>query len=333
MPVNIGTIDAKWLQRTRVMRAKTGLKEESWFMRRLIKWLAVVVVLAIIGGGGYWYLHQQRTATTEKDKTPTTKQVKLVAIGDSLTQGIGYANDHKGYLPDLKNDLQKAYYVKLSSKNYGIGGLRSDQIDKRVRNNAKERASLKKADVITLTVGGNDLLQSLEKSIFVSSNKQLKSKLSPVKKTYQKKVERLIKDIRAVNPNATIYMFGIYNPVYVYFTNATMITNAVDQWNVVNKAVAQESDNVHFISISKQLTYGQYQTAAEQAKLKQQVSKSNSKYVSASSVESLLQNQTSKEKNHYLSSEDHFHPNRKGYRYMAKTLASVMGKYESWQSK
>ncbi|WP_054758669.1 hypothetical protein [Secundilactobacillus collinoides] len=64
-------------------------------MRRLIKWLAVVVVLAIIGGGGYWYLHQQQTATTEKDKTPTTKQVKLVAIGDSLTQGIGYANDHK----------------------------------------------------------------------------------------------------------------------------------------------------------------------------------------------------------------------------------------------
>ncbi|ANZ63682.1 hypothetical protein AYR62_05960 [Secundilactobacillus paracollinoides] len=302
-------------------------------MRRLVKWVVAVVVIIILGVGGYWLFQQHKTTTTEQDKTPATKQVKLVAIGDSLTQGIGYANDHKGYLPDLKNDLQKAYYVKLSSSNYGIGGLRSDQIDKRVRTNQKERASLKKANVITLTVGGNDLLQSLEKSIFVSSNKQLDSKLTPVKKTYRKKVQRLIKDIRAVNPNATIYMFGIYNPVYVYFTNATMITNAVAQWNVVNKSVAQQSDNVHFVSISKQLTYGQYQSAASKAKLKQEVTKSNSKYVSASSVESLLQNQTSKEKNDYLSDEDHFHPNHRGYRYMAKTLAGVMGKYESWQSK
>ena len=50
--------------------------------------------------------------------------------------------------------------------------------------------------------------------------------------------------------------------------NATMISTAVDQWNQVNQQVAENQPRTHFVNVNSALTYGQYQSADAQAKLK-----------------------------------------------------------------
>lgn len=300
-------------------------------MRRFFKWLIIIlVVLIVLGGGWYWWQTQQSSDTKQ---APKVEPVKIVSVGDSLTQGIGYANDHQGYLPILKQQITQQYYVKPTTQNFGVGGERSDQIDRRVTHNTKLRLALKHADVVAVTAGGNDLLQSLEKNVMVNSDKKLEANMAPLKTTYQQKLTKLIADIHAVNPKAEVYLFGIYNPVYVYFTNASMITSAVNEWNAVNRQVAQSASKTDFINVNKLLSNGQYRTANDRASLKQQSRQNDKNYVDPLKVEKLLQDQSSKEKNAYLSSHDHFHPNKKGYTLMAKQLLKTMGPNESWQQR
>ncbi|MTV81190.1 GDSL-type esterase/lipase family protein [Secundilactobacillus folii] len=305
-------------------------------MRRLYKFIiGIVVVLAVLAGGWFWWQSQQTSssmpAAVKRVIKPRT--VRIVAVGDSLTQGIGYDNDHQGYLPILKQALNKKYYVKTGTANYGIGGQRSDQIDKRIRQNTKLRQSMRRANIVTLTAGGNDLLQNLEKNILVSSDSQLTKKMAPLKTQYQQKLTNMIRDVRTVNPRAQIYLFGIYNPVYVYFTNAKMISTQVNQWNRVNQTVAETMPRTYFVNVNQQLTYGQYQSASAQAKLQTEDRSNNQAFVDPTKVEKLLQTQDSKEKNAYLSTHDHFHPNRKGYQVMANKLMQAISKHVTWRSR
>ncbi|KRK98102.1 hypothetical protein FD04_GL001080 [Secundilactobacillus odoratitofui DSM 19909 = JCM 15043] len=303
-------------------------------MRSKTKWLiAIIGLIVVIGGGGYWWYAQQASQPGQTTKVVKSQRVRVVSVGDSLTQGIGYANDHQGYLPFLKRSLNQTYYVKTKLSNFGIGGERSDQIDKRVKQNTKLRTAMKKADIVAITAGGNDLLQGLEQNILVSSDQKLEKKLEPLRTTYQQKLTKLVNDVHQVNPSAQVYVFGIYNPVYVYFTNATMITKAVNQWNQVNQQVALAAKNTYFVNVNQTLSHGQYQSASAQAKLRTQNKQNDSKYVDPVLVEKLLQSQDSSEKNAYLSTHDHFHPNKKGYQIMANKLAQAIGQHSNWQKR
>lgn len=303
-------------------------------MQRFFKWFsAVLVIMIIVGGGWFWLQHQPGSKNLSQRKPIVQKTVRVVGVGDSLTQGIGYADDHQGYLPLLKKQLKQTYYVKPQTANFGIGGERSDQIDHRVQTSQKLRRSLRRADVIAVTAGGNDLLQALEKNIMVNNDTQMTNHLAPLKTAYQQKLTQLIADVREVNPHAQIYLFGIYNPVYVYFTNATMITTAVNQWNQVNREVAEAQSQTHFVNIDSVLSFGQYQSASAQAKLKAENRQNDQAFVDPQKVEKLLQTQDSKEKNAYLSTEDHFHPNKKGYNVMASKLNSQIQSNVNWHKR
>lgn len=303
-------------------------------MRRGLKWVGVLIgLLIIIGGGLWWFQQRNQSATPTTHHVTPIKSVRVVAVGDSLTQGIGYADDHQGYLPMLKQQLETNYRVKVHTQNFGIGGERSDQIDRRVTQKARLRLALKRADVIAVTVGGNDLLQKLEKNILVNSSRQLETRLAPAKVTYQQKLTQLIQDVHQVNPKAQVYLFGIYNPVYVYFSTAAMITDAVNQWDQVNQTVANQVSGTHFVTINQQLSYGQYQSTTAKAELKRETKKTNQQYVDPAEVEKLLQDQTSDEKNDYLSTHDHFHPNKKGYAIMAKQLKQAINQQVNWTTR
>ena len=146
------------------------------------------------------------------------KKISIVALGDSLTQGVGDPKKAGGYVSRTKQALDKKGYKHVTTVNYGIAGQRSDQIDKRVQNNVKGlSSSLKKANIIVLTFGGNDLLQSLQSNALVDGKAKFNSRMKQASITYQAKVNRLMNDIRKENKKAPIYVFGIYNPIYVYF--------------------------------------------------------------------------------------------------------------------
>ncbi|MCJ0588691.1 GDSL-type esterase/lipase family protein, partial [Enterococcus cecorum] len=148
----------------------------------------------------------------KNDATPTNQEIRrlnYVALGDSLTEGVGDDTHKGGFVPIVADLLQDKYQLtSIEFDNFGKAGDRSDQILKRLRKNKKMQKTLSSANIITLTCGGNDLLKvirehifSLKERTFVKSQKQ-----------YQKQLTQLIQEIRKYNPKAPIYLLGIYNP-------------------------------------------------------------------------------------------------------------------------
>ncbi len=308
-------------------------------MKKMIDWIImlivfVMIVAMVVLGLNYYFPksspNEQQTNTakvTRKHNNVQKRQVRVTALGDSLTQGVGDSKTDQGYPKRLQNKLKKTYHVKAKVSNYGIAGERSDQILKRVTEQSKLQASLKKADVITLTVGGNDLFQALQKYSTASEGEfTLAAERLNIK--YATQVQQLLKQIRHYNADAPIFVFGIYNPFFVYFPNITQINRAVTNFDETTKATVSQAHAAYFISVNKLLSQGQYQSSKSLADLKQSSDAKSIGDMQISKVEKNLAN--TKEKNIYLTSTDHFHPNAKGYDQMTRLLLRSMRIHDKW---
>lgn len=255
-------------------------------------------------------------------------QVKLVTVGDSLTEGIGDTTDQGGYEKRIAQLIATKDHVKVKTHNYGKAGDRSDQILKRVQNNPTAQKNIKAADMIVMTSGGNDLQQELFKLIQTKEEKDVLPKVKAQTNEYANSLNELMNYIRTLNPDAPIFIFGNYNPLYVYLANRPDINQAVHLYNAVNSETAHDNKNTYYISIFNRMTYGQFQSKKQQAKLEKQAEASFTGTVNNEVVKSTL-NGPNKEKNEYITNSDHYHPNNKGYDQMSKALFKTVQKQKN----
>ena len=75
----------------------------------------------------------QSSKIAEKIKSIKNEKVTYVAIGDSLTQGVGDSSNQGGFVPVLSQALESDFDWQVTSRNYGIAGNTSNQILKRVQ--------------------------------------------------------------------------------------------------------------------------------------------------------------------------------------------------------
>lgn len=194
--------------------------KRKWFI-----WGVLIGIILIVSG--LWVINQKQPQSTGKPKN-----IRLTAVGDSLTYGVGDPSGKGGYTHLISKKVNRQNpTVKMTTANFGVSGQTTAQIDHRVMTAKKLRASLKRADVITVTTGGNDLLQFLETKLMTQSNAQLTGQLKTYCQSYQKRAGQLLTHLRQLNPRAPIFVFGIYNPMYVYFPQVSFISRAVFQNN------------------------------------------------------------------------------------------------------
>lgn len=303
-------------------------------MKKIKFGLGVIIVVALILGGGYAYVHynhasHQQTATSTPRKVEK-KNVTLVALGDSLTHGQGDEDNQGGYVGIIKRQIEKKYTkTNVTAVNYGVTGDRSDQILTRLNQQKQLQSDLKKADVITMTVGGNDLMQTLEKNV-LGSQSDVTNSVDQAGKTYQKKLTKLFTAVRKENPTAPIFVISIYNPFYAYFPDVTVINQSITKWNRLTKQSLAKYPHTHFVDINRLMTYGQYKTKAQRQQLVQEEKQANQGKVSQARVLKIMNNKDHN-LNQYISTDDNFHPNHRGYVKIADQLFKAMTKYNSWE--
>ncbi|WP_206912160.1 hypothetical protein IGL98_001858 [Enterococcus sp. DIV0840] len=257
------------------------------------------------------------SGTTQIAKSETKEVIHYTAIGDSLTEGIGDLTNSGGFVPLVAKDLQEEYHLNgVQTDNFGKNGDRSDQILKRIKKNKEIQEGLASADIITLTVGGNDLMKVIKGDVFRLTKNSFEKPL----KNYQKEVEKLLTEIRKYNVDAPIYVLGIYNPFYLYFPDITEMQEIVDSWNDGTVDIVKAEKNAYFIPINDLL----YKGAGDEVGI---VSSEDIASGTASSSEQDI-------KNNALYEEDHFHPNNLGYQIMASTVRDEMVKtQDKWLKK
>ncbi|MCF6166899.1 hypothetical protein LROSL1_1319 [Furfurilactobacillus rossiae] len=280
--------------------------------------------------------HKQ-TTNKSKSKTPAKrKKVTVVALGDSLTQGVGDQAKDGGYVGQIKTKLTDKDQLNVTTHNYGKAGDRSDQILKRLNQSPAMQKQVANADAITMTVGGNDLMQGLQTATLSgkSTVTQMDAVVAATQQKYATKLLSLLTAVRNLNTNAPIFLFSIYNPVYVYFANVDQLNTYITGFNQVTKATANNISKLYFMNINERLSYGQYDTVAKRSALAAKDAKANNNNsFDGQNVEKALVGGSTGELNDYLSPADHFHPNHLGYSKMTATLYKTMQDHQSWMPK
>lgn len=228
-----------------------------------------------------------QTGGTGKNPEP----IHLTAIGDSLTHGVGDTTKQGGYVPLIAQDMGLETNRPVTTANYGKTGDTARQIQKRLRKSKQMRADLKRADAIVVTAGGNDLMHLLQKKMIGIKDKDVTRGINK----FQKHLTSLLDDIRAENPTAPIYVYGIYNPFYVYFTNIKKMQASVVRWNDKTAKTLAARKDCYYVDINGVLSRGAKKAA-----------------------------QSKKNSNTLIYGKDHFHPNNAGYVQMADQLWEVM---------
>lgn len=290
-------------------------------MKKKKLWIIVLLVVILVGGGsgGYYFINHRSTTAEQKQvvkkdspKTnklsqkkkviPKKSKIHIVAVGDSLTEGIGDSKSiGGGYVTRLTKKVASTYDVKATSDNYGVSGDTSSQIIDRISFDEKMHKSLPKADIITVTVGGNDFMHLLKKKGMDLTSKDIAKE----QVAFDRRLGVLLADIRHYNSEAPIYLVGIYNPFSIYLSNVDNAKQAFIDWGEGSKEVAKSVNNTYYVDINDL-----YQT----------------KYVEKKSKKTGT--------NPYLSDQDHFHPNATGYDMMTNEIfAQVQNTKKEWLNK
>ncbi|WP_416433141.1 SGNH/GDSL hydrolase family protein [Lactococcus cremoris] len=237
-----------------------------------------------------------RFRTEKKVSALSAKHVSYAALGDSLTEGVGDATGQGGFVPLFAKEIENSTGGSVSSQNFGKAGDTSTQIYNRMMKSKKITDGLKKANIITITIGGNDVLKVIRDNVTKLSSMTEKDFVKP-EELYQARVKKLLDKIRENNTQAQIYVLGIYNPFYLNFPDLTVMQNVIDSWNTATAGVVSQEKNTYFIPINNLLYKGSGDKQAVEA-----------------------DSSTSAVANNLLYTEDHFHPNNIGYQIMADAV-------------
>ena len=293
-----------------------------------------ILTAIVLGFIGVFVISIILTPKSNNDaKQESSQNITVVFLGDSLTYGVGDTAGKHGYTGRVMKLLKKTYpQYKFSSYDFGKPGDRSDQILKRINQSSEQQRLLKKADLVIMTVGGNDLRQELLKNVDTKSASSLTSSVKKSSAKYETSLKNLLKRVAVLRKSkSSLFIFGNYNPTFVNMASRKDINQDVKLYNAINKKLVKQQTNGYYISIFRQLTYGQYQTSKQIKKLTSEDLIANGR-VGNKTQKSVLSGSI-KIKNDYISQADHFHPNNLGYDYMAKELFKAVNSNNIWQKK
>lgn len=187
------------------------------------------------------------------------KPAHYVALGDSLAAGmIQDASIGKGYADSLAEMLEEDELLASYNKGFAYPGYKTTNILAELKENIKKPSSttgevvalrdeIAKADVITLSIGANDVLSNVkrdEAGNFTFDAMQILA----ASKTMAKNVDAILKEITAINPSADVFVMGYYNP-FPYATEYTaqfnQLVTVLD--NEVKKIV--EANKMGFVEV------------------------------------------------------------------------------------
>lgn len=193
---------------------------------------------------------QQKSVTilSKKDAVPVSffpDPIQVVSIGDSLTQGVGDSTNAGGYLPYLRNRLEKKPEVTAAKLiNHGRSGNRTDQLLKRLKDE-RLRRDIAGADYVIITIGGNDIMKVVRDNF---SNLTI-DPFEEAKTGYEKRLIKIMDKVRSYNRNAEIYLVGLYNPFSKWMSTFRELDMIMNDWDESSREVVSNYPNAYFIEI------------------------------------------------------------------------------------
>ncbi|TKI49084.1 lysophospholipase [Lysinibacillus varians] len=173
------------------------------------------------------------------------KQLHYLALGDSLTDGVGDEYSQDGYVGRLADSMLAWTSIsEVKVENRGKRGRRSDQLLKLLKKGHYDE-ELQQAQLISLTMGGNDVMKVVKKDLFNLKRDAFDKELL----TYENRYSKIIGNIRAKNPTVPLLLIGFYNPFSIVTNEANEFDTIITEWNSVIKEIASKDSNACYVSV------------------------------------------------------------------------------------
>jgi lysophospholipase L1-like esterase len=164
----------------------------------------------------------QAQTLAKSEDAPATPGDTYIALGDSLTRGVG-SSKGEGFVSLTGKELKENNLVERY-QNLGIRGARIEDLLVQLEQKEVQR-TLKEAKIITITIGGNNLFNSGE----IFSKYSEKTALA-ILETEIPNLEKTFKNIRENNPDALVLYMGLYNP-FKQSPNGKSFDTVIQKWN------------------------------------------------------------------------------------------------------
>ncbi|WP_431800945.1 GDSL-type esterase/lipase family protein [Halobacillus andaensis] len=197
------------------------------------KILIYAASLGLVVAAGVWVVNWNQIKNNSAEETE-----KMVALGDSLTYGIGDQSGH-GFVEDLEQLLKDNKDASVQVENYGIPDQQTDGLLKQVKQ-TNIKSDLNHADYFILFIGTNDLIESNGGDL-TSINEE---KIESGKKDYENNLSEILNIIRNENKDAPILFLGLYNP----YPDSQEIEEEVTDWNQKSQSIVDNYRRIKFIS-------------------------------------------------------------------------------------
>lgn len=177
-------------------------------MKKIIS-LSLVTLLFLFSFGGLCAFADDESQT----ETEAPQKMKYVVLGDSIAEGVGA--DFFGIISGYKNGFANKVVDKkgYELKNHAASATTSDDLLYAVKNNEGIQNDIKTADVISISIGGNDVMGDNLLSVAVNTLIDRPEKVDDIVGNLRFNHMVIIDRIRQLNPDAVIFVQNLYNPM------------------------------------------------------------------------------------------------------------------------
>ncbi|MFC5453015.1 GDSL-type esterase/lipase family protein [Paenibacillus aestuarii] len=140
------------------------------------------------------------------------KTINYLAFGDSLTVGFGDPTG-LGFVVLYQQWVAQLLHVPVTLQHAGTNGATTTELLNQLETDANLQAKVRDADVITITAGGNDLIQAAIPFFFENDSQYLKTALQVYEANYRKLVEVIDHLHQGSAKPYVMALIGLYNPL------------------------------------------------------------------------------------------------------------------------
>jgi len=165
-------------------------------MKKIISWIICAALLLPLFG-----LAAQAQSSA---------QLNFVVLGDSIAAGSGAGDQSRAYAWIIARE--KGYDLS----NFGAGGDISADLLRKVTSDEMIRQGVREADIIAVSIGGNDMLHAEDglPALVLRGLLGDYSLLEPIHKAFYENFAGIIDEIRALNPDAMLIVQTLYNSAF-----------------------------------------------------------------------------------------------------------------------
>ncbi|MCH7322599.1 GDSL-type esterase/lipase family protein [Solibacillus sp. MA9] len=178
-------------------------------------------------------------------KDEYAQDIFYLALGDSLTRGVGDEKQDYGYTVRLQKQLEQWSMIKsVELDNRGKNGRRSNQLLALLKKGHYDE-ELAKANLVTITLGGNDVMKIVKNNLFTMEQSMFDKELPKFINRY----DEILQEIRLRNADVPIILIGFYNPMSIVVDEVTPFESIISEWNTEIDNLSLAYNNVCFVPV------------------------------------------------------------------------------------